>query len=116
MRQARVSHLVGGLKLHSTPSQNSPVLDMAEPGDVVDVSGETQAGRWTLVTYKGQLGYMWSSYLIEEKLTPGPAVPEPHEIDWLPEPAGPPAWMYIAGAFTIVIGFILAVAIVLGRG
>ena len=113
MRQARVSNLVEGLKLRSSPSATSPVLDVAAPGDVVDVSGETQAGRWTLVTYKGQLGYMWSSYLIEENLGPAPAVKEPHEIDWLPAPVGPPAWMYAAGLATIVVGFILAVWIVL---
>jgi len=110
MRLAHVSHLCGGLKLHSAPAHSSKVLDIAAPGEHVDVSGETQAGRWTLVTYKGQQGYMWSSYLVEAA-APAQA---PHEIDWLPEPVGPPAWMYAAGFAVICIGFMLAVLIVLG--
>jgi hypothetical protein len=113
MRQARVTTLVDGLKLHSTPSQWSKVIDIAAPGAVVQVLDEP-GGRWTQVLYKGQRGYMGSSFLVvEEEPAPRPTVIEPTAREPTPPDYGPPMWMFIAGIATIVLGFIGAVAIVL---
>lgn len=107
MRKAIVSKQVGGLNLREAPGDQGRVVDVAKPGDVVEVLTRLQSG-WVYVSYKGQTGYMWGRDLED---LPAGFIPDIEEVEEFEDRV--PVWIWLAGAATLAIGLVAAIWFIL---
>src|SRR5262245_34937306 len=108
MAKAHVSPSVGGLNLRIAPGSQAETIDIAAPGEEVELFTALASG-WSYVEYKGQRGYMWSAFLVVDpsrtQYPPQPPVPCATRTKW---PNGLTSFIIVMAILTFALFWLVS--------